>query len=193
MRIALCGSGGTGKSTMARLIAKDLGLELPPSQSRAVLMELGLAEVQLDQQTLEQRYMIQRTMLERKVRLDHDYSNAVFDRTILDHFFYLQYYGAGAMDDATHRTTEKAVMAHMKIYDIVLYCPFYDWPDTSVDGLRREGRGYRFFCDRTMFGMLAGARLRFFRVPNSLPQHRLAWFKKIVLPTITHSLSEVSA
>lgn len=179
MRIGLCGAGGTGKSTFSKLLAAELGLELPPSQSRAVLQEMGIREQDLQSLRPEEALDVQLTMLTRKFKIDQDHPNAVFDRTVIDHFFYTQYRGIVSLDDDEHRTLERLVKEKARIYNQILFCPFYDWAVPPGD-IRQDGRAYRYLADRAIYGLLVDSDRPFLTVPNVPPEERLAWYKTCV-------------
>lgn len=157
MRIGHTGAGGTGKSTVAKLLATRLALQFKPGVAREVFAEKGYHEVDQHKMTGQQRLDLQLEILNRKFQQDRVYAkNAVLDRTPIDHIAYCLIRCQDAMTDQILADVEKQVIETTRLYDYVIFHPAYEWTfRINDDGFRENSRAYRTLVDVTINGLLS--------------------------------------
>ncbi len=164
MKLAFSGSAGTGKTTLAKLIASDL--ELPYfEESMRSLLEDGL---DLHSLTIEEHRQLMRDMWDRQDALERDASSGfVADRSSLDYAAFWMHYGLYEDHEAT-----ESFMAHMclhaETYDRVILLP-WGVIQLESDGVRATNR----WLQLRFQGILEGCLRRF------LPEEKL-----LVVPDI---------
>ena len=87
MRLALCGSSGTGKTTLANFLAEHLSLPINPVGSRSVAAAMGFASP-YDVDAAGKRAEFQKRLLTEKVAWEKGRESFVTDRTTMDNITY---------------------------------------------------------------------------------------------------------
>lgn len=171
MRVGLVGAGGTGKSTLARLLAKGLNLTYRHSISREVFQERGLIESDQLNMTLDQLLELQTAILRKKAHQDKYHGrDSVFDRTPVDHLAYLLFRSCSIVPNETAEELELLVDSWMKDYDYVIFTPTYSWTfKAESDGFRQEGRAYRVLINSLIKGLLNHLNVPYIIAPDTDP------------------------
>jgi len=156
MRIALCGRGGTGKTTLAAELSRVLALPLISEQVRVAAKRLGHKSI--TGLSRDARVMLQTAALCSQATMEelHSASGFVSDRSRMD---YLAYYRelVGFPDDGTtdaffaysHLAHSASFNATVSGYDLIVFVPPHSIT-TPRDGFR-FGDDFRALEERMEF------------------------------------------
>lgn len=125
MRIAICGAHGTGKTTLAKQLAKELGLALISGMAREAAKNLGYKnceEIRWASYRDKQDFQMDTAALQLQQEMTLC-DGFVSDRSFLDISAYSKYYGLTSWDDGLITGYANAK------YDVLLYCPI---PDAKI-------------------------------------------------------------
>jgi len=170
MKIAVAGSHGTGKTTLARMLADALGLPLITERAReaARQMKLGDLGVLLRDRNMAQSF--QALVWELQTRAEEEMASFVSDRCVYDVLAYCLFYGLE--DTAWYRWAEGEVRGRAR-YDAVVYVPVEFLPED--DGFRFVCPGCQRFVDALVRELLAsvGSQERIVTASGLTPEERL--------------------
>jgi len=127
MRIAFAGAQGTGKTTVAKVLANELGVKLLPPISRLLLSEMGCSSIS-DMRSKNLEPDFQRKIVERRLLTHTSEKNYVADRSIFDAI------GYDAAIGLTDINYDRLIRRYRLHYDAVLFLPI-EFP-ISDDGVR---------------------------------------------------------
>ena len=127
MKLGFMGSGATGKTTTAKIIAPYLGLEYQSSVPRIVFERRGLNEAKQRNMSRFDRWSLQKEIFEEKLKQDAEVLTGVFDRTLLDHLAYCLYRCSDTVPDNIYSSYLELVRENVTKYDYLFYFPIYDW------------------------------------------------------------------
>lgn len=136
LRVAFAGAAGTGKSTLARLLAEHLGVPLCPVGSREISREMGF-ETPYDVDKAGLRGEFQRQLLQRKRAWEAEHDTFVTDRTHSDNHAYTL-----AHDPSTAGELRTEYAAANRRYTHVFFCPMGSFQDLADDPARHRDRLY---------------------------------------------------
>lgn len=169
MKIGFVGAGGTGKTTLAKLLAEKTGLPLIPSPSRKCFEKHGVkTEDDQARMTLSEKWSLQYDIFEAINESVFSHDKGIFDRTHLDNFCYSIIQCREAISDALYKEMEQVTIKGLKSFNIVYYFPLYNWNIPS-DGMRTESYAQRRIHADLVLGFLDNHRLsypRMWDVPN---------------------------
>jgi len=166
VRIGHCGTGGTGKTTLAKALADVLDISYRPSVVREVYNEFGWTEENQRKATPAQCWRLQEKIFERKMIQDKYYGkDVVFDRTPIDHLAYCIYRCELALNEQTLKDLESRTREETLKYDLVVYHPIPSW-NPEPDGMREDEYAYRRIIDAIMLGYLHIFELSYIIVPD---------------------------
>lgn len=167
MRIGHIGTGGTGKSTLAKELAECLDLEYRKSVVREVYAEFGWTEASQRTASPEDCWRLQKEIFARKLYQDKYHGkDVVFDRTPIDHLAYCVYRCEAALNEEILRDYELVTHAAIRAYDVVIYHPIPSW-NAEPDGLREDDYVYRRIIDTLMLGYLTSFQVSYAIVPDA--------------------------
>lgn len=172
MKLGMVGTGGTGKTTTAKLLEPFTGLTYHPSVPRSVFEELGYTEADQRNMGRHDRWRIQKMIFDRKIQQDHQFPEGIFDRTLVDHVAYCLYQCNDSIDDTMYRSMMLLAQENSVKYDFILYFPIYDW-DVKDDGLRDNKLAYRGTIDAIMLGILRKLEISYLVMADGSPDQRV--------------------
>lgn len=166
MRIGHCGTGGTGKTTLAKELAKVLDLEFKPSVVREVFAEFGWTERMQREASAADCWRLQEEIFKRKFLQDkHFGKDVVFDRTPVDHLAYSIFRCEGVFEEDSLKGWEVRTQEEMRRYDVVIYHPILARKVVD-DGMRENNYVYRVIIDNLILGYLHKFEVEYLVVPD---------------------------
>jgi len=171
MRIAITGTHGTGKTTLAQVVAERLNLPLITEAARHVARVMGIthAGIFIQDKALARRF--QQAVLREQIRAENNYPGGfVSDRSTLDCCAYWMAYGLEAYPGYEE-------ICFSNPYDLLVYVP----PEIPcrADGFRDTDEALRQLVDEHIKKSLALMPCPTIRVTGS-PEERAAavleWF-----------------
>jgi len=166
IRVGCVGAGGTGKTTTAKEVEKQLKIPFNKSASRIVYEEMNLTEAKCAKLPDEEKYQLQFKIFEKKIELDKAFTY-VSDRTLLDHWAYCLMYCGAFIPDDNYFTFEETVRTHMKTtYSHIFYFPFGYWFENG-DGVRQDHQSWQSAIDAIIVGYIHRWNLSVFEVTQT--------------------------
>ncbi len=150
IRLAFCGSSGTGKSTLASRIAKHLGAPQNPVGSRSVSIAMGFASP-YDVDAAGKRAEFQRRLIVDKIAWENDQETFVTDRTPLDNLLYTMLHDITAVDEEMVELVRRGLSR----YTCIVYCPVRVFCRVGEDTARVKSPAYQAVFDAALVGLIA--------------------------------------
>lgn len=167
LTIGFSGAGGTGKTTSAAVLAKDLDIPILTSASRIVYEEQELSEELVYKMDAEEKWDLQRMIFNKKIEMDDGTPSFVADRTLLDHWVYCLLYCGKDMSKEEFHHMENMVRKHMlSNYSHLFYFPWGHW-EADPDGVRQDAPGWQSSID----ALIVGYCIRWNLPMKEVPQH----------------------
>lgn len=136
IRVAFAGASGTGKTTLARAVAKHLSVPMCPVGSRETAAAMGFSSP-YDVDKAGKREAFQRKLIEDKRAWEAANDAFVTDRTHSDNYAYTLIHDPAAV----LRLLEMYERANL-VYTHVFFCPIGSHFDPGDDPQRRAGFDY---------------------------------------------------
>ena len=137
MRIAISGSAGIGKTTLARQLAEYYKIPMIAEGVREYLREKGLTLQEARAQSL---YDFQTAIWQRHSYLTQKYPDFIADRSFVDFLVYASYHISPEADWLPEYINKVASYAYA--YDLIIILPFGNFPIVS-DGTRKTNPLYQ--------------------------------------------------
>lgn len=118
MRIALTGSSGTGKTTLAKYIAEKYKLEVNPIGARQVAAMMGFSNP-YDVDKAGKRSEFQQRLVREKINWEQSHEEFVTDRTTIDNLSYSILHDIHSIDEELFMLQLESVQR----YTHMIYCP----------------------------------------------------------------------
>lgn len=174
LKVGFVGAGGTGKSSVAKILAADITIpeEFRPSIVRDVFNRLGYGS-EIDQFKMNDAaaWELQREILEEKFELDKTTASGVFDRTPVDHMAYALYRCGNIIEDHELDWIQMSCWSYTSKYDLLFFFPVYDW-EIADDGFRQNNKAYRIATQSIMLGLLTEYNAKYTVMENTEPGAR---------------------
>lgn len=170
MKIGFTGTGGTGKTTTAKLLEKRLGLALQPSVVRGIFESKQLTERSLLSMSQVEAWSLQQEIFAAKLKQDKETFRGIFDRTLIDHMAYCFYRSGSVIPDGVVNGLLKEMNESLKLYDFLFYFPITFTP--PPDGFRQEGLAYRHTVDWMIRGLLHRSCAKYSIIGGGSPEER---------------------
>ncbi|MGC4000282.1 MAG: uroporphyrinogen-III C-methyltransferase [Anaeromyxobacter sp.] len=176
LRIAVTGSAGTGKTTLARMLAERLGLPLVAEETRAWLEGGGPCLSSLP--PARAREVLSELWRRRQAAERAHPRGFVADNCSLDFAAYALHHGCAAEGDAGSAALLAEASAHLASYDAVLVLPWGAIP-YALDGVRSPEPALELRYQLVLEGLLRRdgnpERVHAAAAGPASPAARLAW------------------
>lgn len=175
MKIALAGTAGTGKSTLATEISNRFNTPLIPEYAREVAEEMGLNSPRdlPPNKALEFQSMI----LDRKVQAHEEYEHFIEDRSTADSLaYFLRWNSRSASEDQSRDYVERC-KHELRRYDKVVLLPFGGIP-YERDGFRTNNLYYAYEIHCLILGILTDFHINYMTLTCSGLEDRVAALSK---------------
>jgi nicotinamide riboside kinase len=126
MKIAISGSHGVGKTTLAKALCAKLNYPMITEVARTVAKEMGFANTdqirKADKDTITkfQRKIYVNQLLAESSYLKLPHENFISDRSVFDIIAYMVLYG---LDDEIINIFTESAAKFSNHYDLIIYCP----------------------------------------------------------------------
>lgn len=158
---------------MAKLMAKATQLPIIESPSRGCFAKHGVAtEEQQRVMSAEAKFALQSSIFDAISQQYNTYHTGIFERTLLDNFFYLMYHSPELASQQLIESMESGTADQLFDVDMLFFFPLYDWK-TVDDGMRTTLYAPRRIMDLAIEGFLNKYKIPHFRVSNTSPEERL--------------------
>jgi len=150
-KIAISGTEGTGKTTLASEVSKRYGVPVIPEFARDVAQEMGIKELRKisPEKTLE----FQKAILSLKKAEEAKHTSFIADRSTADNMAYYLRWCARDLDDKCNEEYVEGCRRQLKTYDLVVILP-WDVIPLERDGFRTAKRYYQYEMQCTILGIL---------------------------------------
>lgn len=149
LRIALCGSSGTGKTTLATYLAATLNLPFNPVGSRSVSKAMGF-DSPYDVDKAGKRAEFQRRLVLEKRSWEKDHPSFVSDRTTVDNLAYTMLHDVKTID----QDLLAQIVSGMERYTHIFYCPVDVFCQVGDDSARVKDPTYQKLYDIVLKGLV---------------------------------------
>lgn len=152
MKIAISGSAGTGKTTLAEVLSERMGVQCIPEGVREYLVSRGVVDFR--NMTPADTMEMQSHLLDQKIKLENVHTDFVADRSTADNLAYCLRWCARDIQDSILSEYMVRCEQHISVYDLIVFCPWGAIP-YKRDNLRSRHLYYQYEMDRLIFGILA--------------------------------------
>lgn len=182
MRVGLCGSGSTGKTTIAVALAEHLGITYVPSVARSVMVDEWGLESELDGAKLpeHERYQLQHMMFVRRLEVERKVAEFVADRTTIDHVAYCLMHCWSSMSAEEIADMLEKTRVAMSQLDVVFFVPSTNVPKRD-DEFRNGTGSMREVVDVMIRGLLDRIDVRYIVVPPGSKAEQFTFVHKHVV------------
>lgn len=176
MRIALAGSGGTGKTTLSNAVGERFGIPVISEFARETAAEMGVAEIR--QMTPEQSYEFQSRIFQKKIEEELKHKSFVADRSTADNIAYYLRWCARDNDDSKNAVYIEKCIKHLKVYDLVMILPWQGIP-LEDDGFRSVRLYYQYGIHCLIVGILKDNGIEYQTMPFTNMEDRINYLGEL--------------
>jgi len=182
LRVAMAGSSGVGKTTLAKFISETYDVPCNPVGSRSVAAQMGFDVSPYDVDKAGRRAEFQARLLQEKVAWEQTQDSFVTDRTTADNLTYTALHDVHSITSAT---LERASMGLAR-YTHIFLCEMDSFFDPGSDSARVKDKSYHLVFEACLKGVLmahTGASrppLVFRVVRGSTLEERKAYVKRVI-------------
>ena len=153
MKIAISGAHGVGKTTLAKALAKELGLPLIEEVARGVAKKCGFKNTEQirDADKTVKMFFQQNVFVEQQLAEAECFTGFISDRSIFDPLAYCMYY------DIDHEVFRNNAIEWSENYDFIVYCPIPDG-GISDDGFRLTDEESQWFIGAALRWLLLSSK-----------------------------------
>lgn len=163
MKIGFVGAGGTGKTTVAKLLAECTGLPFIPSPSRGVFEKHGV-KTEDDQlrMSAQQRLDLQMDIFHAIDKQVFETEEGIFDRTHVDNYYMLLFRCHDIVGGNIVRHLGERAFEGLETFTHIWYAPIYYGKEWQIDdGMRTQSLAARRMMDFFIRGFLSSRRPHF--------------------------------
>lgn len=178
MKIALSGSGSTGKSTLAKTASKEFNIPLIPEFAREVAQDMNIQNIRT--MNTNQSYTFQTNILDRKFAEEEKYETFISDRSTADNAAYYFRWCCRDIDDKKNKIYIERCFKHLKTYDKIILLPWNSIP-LHDDGFRSTKLYYQYEIHCLILGILNDQRIDYEIMQEISINSRLQKLKEYLL------------
>lgn len=157
-KIAIIGSGSTGKTTLINEVQRRTGCNVVPEIIRELVKELGLEH--LENLTPEETVNLEKELLRRKIELESRMDSFIADRSTLDNLAYTLINSRRVFPkDELFEFTQTCITHTKNTYDHIIFLPFLEIP--FVDDGFRLPISDEILCNFALLGMLESEHISY--------------------------------
>jgi len=154
MKIAFTGSGGTGKTTMAKYLSEKWDVPYIGSVSREVMAEMNVLHEDAQESMTEGMLLeLQHAIMQRRKDKIAGRTSYVTDRCALDNYVYALRRCGAAMTEEARQKWEALAVEDLLSHDLVFYAPAGLFR-VEDDGTRTVSPSHQSLMDLAMYGFL---------------------------------------
>lgn len=175
MKIALTGSGSTGKSTLASAVHDAYGVPVIPEFAREVIKEMGYSTIK--ELPPERSYDFQMRVLGKKIQAEDAAESFIGDRCTVDA---LAYFLRWTARDATKEQAEDYIgtcVAQLQKYTHIIVLPWNSLPLVE-DGFRSVRPYYQYSIHVSILGLLEDHGIPYWTMPYKTLADRIRYFEQ---------------
>ncbi len=168
MKIGITGAQGTGKTTLASILAEVLGIPLITEQVRKVAKDMGIESLKKVRADIETGGVFQEACLKYQLSVEQGLSDFISDRTTIDNAVYWLKHHAHHWPSQVSIAYYRDAFRNIRNYNLILYVP----PELEPidDGFRDMGREHQLEIDFYIRCFLSQSGANYITVSGSIEE-----------------------
>lgn len=182
MKIAISGSHGVGKTTLAKKLAEELGMPLISGVAREEAKRMGFVTTKgIKKMKLLDRSIYQLRVFFRQIQEEEKhYKGFISDRSVFDAVAYSMYYN---VDHKVISMLLHDALSHSERYDLILLCPPPQSSPPADDGFRLTDKASQDKVAQLLYDLLRKAKCPVYE----LGLNRDEWFNRAMDIIVSHA------
>lgn len=189
MKVAFTGTGATGKTTTAVLVAPRLGLQALPSPARAEYNKRGVTEAVIMTMPPEAKFELQVAISEAKFAQELENENFIADRTSLCNLAYALMYSPELMTETVTRVWVTKTLVSLTRLDHVFFFPMDQFILEEKDGFRNDSFSHHYKHSLMIEGFLRRHEVPCWLMPPGSKEERAEFVYRRVTGNIRPSIA----